>query len=54
MHGAVVATGEIALGAFDLDHARTGVGQAAAAVGRGHSLFKRHHQKAMEGAFGVG
>jgi hypothetical protein len=50
VHGTVVAAGEVALAALDLDHARPGVGQSAAAVGRRHRLLQRHHQQALQWA----
>jgi hypothetical protein len=42
----IVAAGEIALRALDLDHARAGIGEAAAAHRRRHRLLQRHHEKA--------
>ena len=50
VHGAVVTAREVAFRALDLDHARPSVGQAAAAVGRGHGLLQRHHQHAGQRA----
>ncbi len=50
VHRAVVAAGEVALVALDLDDARAGVGEAAAAVGGGDGLLERDHQHALEGA----
>ena len=41
----VVAAREVALGAFDLDHPRAGIGQAGAAIGRGHRLLQRDDEQ---------
>ena len=48
--GVVVAAGEIALGALDLDDARAGIGEAGAAIGRGDRLFQRDDQQPFERA----
>lgn len=45
----VVATGEVALGAFDLDHARAGVGEPRRCIRRGGRLLHRHHQDSFQG-----
>ena len=45
----VVAAGEIAFRALDLDHARAGVGQAGTAIGRGDRLFERDDEQTGEG-----
>jgi hypothetical protein len=42
----VVAAGEIALRPLDLDHARAGIREAAAAHRRRHRLLQRHDQEA--------
>ena len=47
-HGGVIAAREVAFGTLDLDHASTGVGQTAGAVGRCHGLFERDDEDAFE------
>ena len=46
-HG-IVRPGEIALGAFNLDHPRPGIGQTRRAVGRGDRLFHRDDKNAFK------
>ena len=48
--GTIVAAGEVALGALDLDDAGAGVGEAGTAVGRGDRLFERDDEQAVERA----
>ena len=49
VHRVVVVAGEIAIAPLDLDDARAGIGQAAAAVGRGHRVLERDDQYAVQG-----
>src|SRR5262249_50731108 len=44
----IVVACEIALGSFDLDHARTGVSKTAGALRRCHGLLKRNKGKTGE------
>jgi hypothetical protein len=48
VHRAVVAAGEVAFGALDLDHPRAGVGQPAAAVRRDLRLFECDDEHAAQ------
>ena len=44
----IVATGEITLRPFHLDHPRAGICQFFRCIGRRHRLFNGHHQNAVE------
>ena len=48
VHKVVIGAGKVALGAFDLEHAGPGLGQAAGQVGGGDGLFDGDDKKAIQ------